>query len=133
MQNFLLVDDDKVFHLLGIRALQRIGFTNDQIQTALNGKEAMEILNDPGNKQPDIILLDLNMPIMNGFEFLEVFRTLSVEKRNSAKIVVLSSSNNPVDIARAMKLGATQYLTKPLTEDMLSGVLLNGNERTEAA
>jgi CheY-like chemotaxis protein len=70
---------------------------------------------------------------MNGFEFLEVFRTLSVEKRNSAKIVVLSSSNNPVDIARAMKLGATQYLTKPLTEDMLSGVLLNGNERTEAA
>jgi CheY-like chemotaxis protein len=133
MQNFLLVDDDKVFHLLGIRALQRIGFTNDQIQTALNGKEAMEILNSPGSKLPDIILLDLNMPIMNGFEFLEVFRTLSVEKRNSAKIVVLSSSNNPVDIARAMKLGATQYLTKPLTEDMLSGVLLNGNERTEAA
>jgi ActR/RegA family two-component response regulator len=50
MQNFLLVDDDKVFHLLGIRALQRIGFTNDQIQTALNGKEAMEILNESGEQ-----------------------------------------------------------------------------------
>jgi CheY-like chemotaxis protein len=133
MQNFLLVDDDKIFHFLSIRTLQCIGFTNDQIQTALNGREAMEILNNPASKLPDIILLDLNMPIMNGFEFLEVFRTLSVEKQNGAKIVVLSSSDNPLDIERAMKLGATQYLTKPLTEDMLSGVLSGGNERTKAA
>lgn len=123
MQKFLLVDDDEIFHLLGIRTLQSIGLTDNQIQTALNGRQALEIFNNPGGKLPDIILLDLNMPIMNGFEFLEVFGKLSVEKRNDAKIVVLTSSDNPLDIERAMKLGATQYLTKPLTEDMLCTVL----------
>lgn len=123
MQNFLLVDDDEIFHLLGIRTLQRAGLTDNQIQTALNGRQALEIFNNPGSKLPDVILLDLNMPVMNGFEFLEVFGKLSEEKRNDAKVVVLTSSYNPVDIERAMKLGATQYLTKPLTEDMFCAVL----------
>jgi CheY-like chemotaxis protein len=123
MQNFLLVDDDEIFHLLGIRTLQRVGLTENQIQTALNGRQALEILNRPGSKFPDVILLDLNMPVMNGFEFLEMFGKLSVEKRNDAKVFVLTSSYNPVDIERAMKLGASRYLTKPLTEDMLCAVL----------
>ena len=124
MHNFLLVDDEDVFHLLGIRTLQRIGFSSDQIQTALNGREALEIINNREiGESPDVIFLDLNMPVMNGFEFMEIFKTLSLEKRRGAKVIVLSSSSNPIDIERAMKLGATQYLTKPLTEEMLSGVL----------
>lgn len=121
-QNFLLVDDDEIFHFLGVRTLQRLGFSGSQIQTAMNGREAFDIINHPeACKLPDIIFLDLNMPVMNGFEFLEIFMTLSLEKR--AKVVVLSSSHNPIDFERAMKLGASQYLTKPLTEDMLTSVL----------
>lgn len=122
-RNFLVVDDDEVCQFMGIRALLRMGFLDSQIQTALNGREAFEIINHPDSgKLPDVIFLDLNMPVMNGFEFLEIFKTLSLEKRNM-KIVVLSSSNNPIDMDRAKKLGATQYLTKPMTTEMLKPIL----------
>jgi CheY-like chemotaxis protein len=125
MKRILLVDDDIIFHMLNTKALNRIGFSNSNIQTAMNGKQALEIFNVPENpgQFPDIILLDLNMPIMNGFEFMEAFQKLDLEKKQSVKIVVVTSSGNPNDIKRALNLGASEFLIKPLKDTELQTIL----------
>jgi CheY-like chemotaxis protein len=122
-KNVLLVDDDSIFQLLGAKALHRVGVSDTRIQKALNGKQALDILKDPGTPRPDIILLDLNMPIMNGFEFLEAFNKLNPSEKDDTKIVVVTSSASPFDIEKAKELGAIEYLNKPLQDDQLSAVL----------
>jgi CheY-like chemotaxis protein len=118
MKNVLLVDDDSIFNFLNAKTLHGMGFVSD-IHTALNGKQAIDLFNDyyGGSKPlPDIILLDLNMPIMDGFGFLEAFRRLDLPDKNQVKIIIVTSSDNKDDIKRAKDLGASQYLTKPLEE-----------------
>jgi CheY-like chemotaxis protein len=76
VMNVLLVDDDKIFNLLSRKTLGNMDFI-EEIHTALNGKEAIDLINDyfQGSKTlPDIILLDLNMPIMDGFGFIEALK-----------------------------------------------------------
>ena len=121
MKNVLLIDDDSVFNFLNTKTLERMGIVND-IHTALNGKEALNLFNDyyQGSRQlPDIILLDLNMPIMDGFEFLEAFRKLRLSGIADVKIIIVTSSQNPKDMARAKSLGIDHYLPKPLKEEAL--------------
>lgn len=62
------------------------------------------------HSHPDIIFLDLNMPIMDGFDFLKAFAQLEKGERRSAMVVVVSSSINLADIRQAMALGATDYI-----------------------
>ncbi|HEV8512367.1 MAG TPA: response regulator [Cyclobacteriaceae bacterium] len=126
MKNVLLVDDDSIFNFLNERTLQSLGFVND-IHTALNGKQAIELFNDyfGGSKPlPDIILLDLNMPIMDGFSFLEAFRRLDLPGKDQVKVVIVTSSDSPDDIKRAKDLGVSQYLTKPLEAAGLKKALM---------
>jgi len=118
MKNVLLVDDDHVFNFLSSKTLQSMGFAND-IHTVLNGKQAIDYFNDyfaRSKPLPDLILLDLNMPIMDGFGFLEAFRRLDLPDKDQIKIIILTSSDNSDDISRAKDLGVSQYLTKPLEE-----------------
>jgi len=125
MKNVLLVDDDKIFNFLSTKILERMSVAED-IHVALNGEEALTLLNNyyQGSMMlPDVILLDLNMPIMDGFGFLQAFRQLSLPKMERIKIVIVSSSEDPQDIARARELGVTYYLSKPLTEEKLRSVL----------
>jgi len=124
--NVLLVDDDEIFNFLGKKILQRINFVNE-VDTALNGKEAIRLFEEffIGSKPlPDYILLDVNMPIMNGFEFLDAFSKLTLPQKEKIKIVMVSSSQDPFDMQRAKALGAKDYLIKPLAEGMLRGVLV---------
>lgn len=122
-KNVLLVDDDSIFQMLGTKALQRVGIADAHIQKALNGKQALEMLLKPGTSRPDVILLDLNMPIMNGFEFLEAFNKLTPAEREATKVIVVTSSASHVDIEKAKELGAIEYLTKPLVDEQLSAIL----------
>lgn len=122
-KHVLLVDDDSIFQMLGTKALHRVGVNDTRIQKALNGKQALDILKDPGTPRPDVILLDLNMPVMNGFEFLEAFRKLAPAEKDDTKVVVVTSSASPVDMEKAKALGAKEYLTKPLQDDQLTAVL----------
>jgi CheY-like chemotaxis protein len=125
MKNVLLVDDDSVFNFLNTKMLHRIGVTSD-IDVALNGEQAIKLFNGyfGGSKPlPDIILLDLNMPIMDGFSFLQAFRGLNLTNKDHVKIIVVSSSDNPSDIRRAKELGACEHLTKPLDEQSLTRAL----------
>ncbi|MCD9017010.1 response regulator [Parachryseolinea silvisoli] len=121
MKRVLLVDDDSIFNFLSSKTLQRMGLASD-IHMAVNGAEALQLFNDyyQGAKAlPDVILLDLNMPIMNGFGFLEAFRRLRIPGKEHVKIFIVSSSDNPGDRQRAKELGADYYLTKPLQEQSL--------------
>jgi CheY-like chemotaxis protein len=117
-KHVLLVDDDKICNFITEATLNRLGFAKE-IHAVLNGKEALELINKhlTGDLAvPDIIFLDLNMPIMNGFQFIEAFEKLDFPKKNNVTIVVLTSSENPEDIIKAKKLGVSHYMTKPINE-----------------
>lgn len=87
MKNILLVDDDNIFNFLNTKLLRQSGIA-DEIHTALNGKEALDLLNNyytGAFALPDVILLDLNMPVMDGFAFLEAFKKLSLPRQEKVK------------------------------------------------
>jgi CheY-like chemotaxis protein len=122
----LVVDDDSIFHFLLKKMLLTLGVTPEFIQTARNGKEALDHVVTcllSGIPLPDVILLDLNMPIMGGFEFLEAYKKLPLIDESKTQIIITSSSLNDSDVTRSLQLGATRYLTKPVTETELQQVL----------
>ena len=123
--NVLLVDDDAISNFLSTKTLESIGGVND-IRTALNGKQAIDLFNEcvlESKPLPDIVLLDLNMPIMDGFDFMEAFNQLHLSERDHVRIIVVSSSENPSDIEKAKQFGINQYLVKPLKEQSLRTAL----------
>lgn len=125
MKNVLVVDDDRICNFLTTKTLERMGFVND-IHTALNGQQALDLFNNyyiGAKALPDVILLDLNMPIMDGFGFLDAFRSLDLQGKDRVKIIIVTSSINPADIARAKCFGVSQYLSKPIEEQSLRRAL----------
>jgi CheY-like chemotaxis protein len=127
MKNVLLVDDDKVFNFLSEKIIQQLGFVAG-IHTALNGEEAITLINEyfVGSLPiPDIILLDLNMPVMDGFSFIEAFRRLHIPGIENVKIIIVTSSDNPNDIVRAKELCIIHYLRKPIDKSRLSAALIS--------
>ena len=107
----LLVEDDEVDLMTVQRALNEIHITNP-LQTAANGEEALAVLRDPANKRPGIILLDLNMPRMNGVEFLRIIRADPELRR--MPVVVLTSSREEQDRVESFDLGVAGYMIKPV-------------------
>lgn len=123
--NFLLVDDDNICQFIHRRVLELAGFCKSA-HSASNGQTALEILNRAvagAMPLPDIILLDLDMPFMNGIAFMETFRRMEYPNKERIAIVLLTSSVSEKDKAYAMSLGVRQCLSKPLTEESLSAVV----------
>jgi CheY-like chemotaxis protein len=121
MKNVLLVDDDFVFTFLNKKIISSLKFVNE-IDTAQNGQQAIEMLSasvESDRPLPDIILLDLNMPVMDGFEFLDAFKSMKLPQKDRIKIIIVTSSMHPDDVQRAKDYGVTSYLTKPLKEEGL--------------
>jgi len=113
--NILLVEDDHLDVIDITRSLVKINMLFN-LSVAKNGEEAVMILNDkmcePQQELPDIVLIDINMPKMNGLELLEVIRTTSAW--GHLKCFILSTSNERVDRVMAEKLGISGYIIKPL-------------------
>lgn len=107
----LLVEDDQVDVMTVMRAMKEIHVTNPVVNLE-NGEEAMKYLRDPKSVKPCIILLDLNMPIMNGIEFLQVAKHDALLKR--IPVVVLTTSEEQQDKVNSFDLGVAGYMAKPV-------------------
>ncbi len=120
----LLVDDDPGDVLLTTKALQQVKFYN-KVHTASNGIEALQFLRNEGDfansPRPDLILLDLNMPRMDGRELLREVKADTLLRR--IPVVVLTTSDSDEDILRSYDLQASCYITKPVNLDQFTRVV----------
>ncbi|MBN1270709.1 MAG: response regulator [Candidatus Aminicenantes bacterium] len=107
----LLVEDDQVDAMTVKRAFKDVHITNDLVIVG-NGLEALDYLQKPDNRKPCIILLDLNMPKMNGIEFLKV--TKKDPELKMIPIVVLTTSEEEQDRVDSYGLGVAGYILKPV-------------------
>ena len=109
----LLVEDNIIEILKLKRAIENLGM-NHEVLEAENGEIALDSIRQE-EINPDIVLLDLNMPKMNGLEFLAIVR--NDESMRHLPIIILSTSNNNRDLMEAYKLGVSGYILKPLKYD----------------
>lgn len=122
--HILLIDDDKTTNFLNQLLLENLGVT-DQVLVAENGQQALTLFesrNELGHG-PTLILLDINMPVMNGFEFLEAYQKLTFAHEHTVVIVMLTTSLNSRDVSRLEQLPVRGFLHKPLRPDMVRTLL----------
>jgi response regulator RpfG family c-di-GMP phosphodiesterase len=113
----LLVDDNYIDNFVTRRLLESSKFA-ENIIVSESPIEAIKMLGD-GSVKPDVIFLDIRMPLMSGFEFLEAYDKLSIDK-SSVKIFLLSSSFDPTDIKRSSdNKYITHFIHKPLSIKIL--------------
>jgi CheY-like chemotaxis protein len=119
----LLVDDDEINNFISIKLIKK-ALLNTEIMACLNGKYAIDQLSDiqrkDPNKLPDYILLDINMPIMNGWEFLDEYKRLNLDPLGKSKIYIISSSvfSNDINKARSYPL-VKDFISKPLNVEKI--------------
>lgn len=125
MEQILCIDDDPITLMLSKKVIEKSSFS-DEIITAQNGEEALLYFNTLKYnkakivKKPQLIFLDLNMPVMGGWEFLDYFTSPAYDEFNSVNVIVLSSTINPEDLLKAKKYPIIKdFLSKPITKAML--------------
>lgn len=121
----LLVDDDETTNFINELMIMEMGFA-EKILQAHNGKEALDVLQKQEQQQlclPELILLDVNMPVMDGFDFLEAYQRMELPGKPSVIIIMLTTSLNPSDVERAKKTKIVDYVNKPLTQQSLVQIL----------
>ncbi len=111
--NILMVDDDSLDVIDMQRTLNKMNILH-KTAVAKNGEEAIEYLSNPSNleQKPDVVLLDINMPKMNGIEFLTVIR--NKPEWRDLKVFIVTTSDERVDKEATKKLGISGYIVKPL-------------------
>jgi len=107
----LLVEDDSVDAMTVKRAFKELKVLNPLVLTT-NGEEALQYLRNESNEKPCVTLLDLNMPKMNGIEFLKIVKADDVLRK--IPIVVLTTSKEESDIVESFKLSVAGYIVKPV-------------------
>lgn len=118
----MLIDDHHPTNVLHRLAIENSGCVK-KIFVFENGPDALAYLKEPfgiEHPKPEIIFLDINMPGMTGWEFLDVYKNLSEEKKAHILLLMLSTSSHPEDLARAEKEAIVKdYIYKPLTEEII--------------
>lgn len=112
--NIMLVEDDEV-DVMNIQRAFKKNSINNPMMIARNGLEALEMLRVPGAEKPRIIILDINMPKMNGIEFLQELR--KDDKLKDISVFVMTTSNQDSDKIEAYNLNVSGYILKPLSFD----------------
>jgi CheY-like chemotaxis protein len=131
LSGVLLIDDDDTTNFLNQRLLDRMKVT-DHVRTFVNGKQAFDYLYNVSNNnyekenneyfKPELIFLDINMPVMDGFEMLELYERLDSNFRKNIVMAVLTTSTHPQDTSSSKRYNA-EYLTKPLTTEKVNALL----------
>jgi len=133
LSKILCVDDDAITLMLCKKVISKAEFSKE-IDTAINGEKALlyleSIIEDKEKDEntifPELIFLDLNMPVMNGWEFLDVFSTDKYSKVfKDTKVIVLSSTIDPKDIEKSKSYSMViNFLSKPITLEILKSIEL---------
>src|SRR3970040_1360238 len=130
LDSILFIDDDPITLMLCKMVIKKASFSNE-IATSKNGEEALQYFNalkqidsnGEFKKQPQLIFLDLNMPVMGGWEFLESFSTSDYADYNKTKVIILSSTIDPEDLEKSKKYPMViDFLSKPISKEMLEYV-----------
>lgn len=126
LDTILFIDDDPITLMLCKMVISKSLFSKE-IVTAKNGEEALQYFDklnlastDALLAKPQLIFLDLNMPVMGGWEFLESFSTPEYSQYNSTKVIILSSTIDPDDLEKSNKYPMViDFLSKPISKEML--------------
>jgi response regulator RpfG family c-di-GMP phosphodiesterase len=118
----MLIDDSADDNFIHEREIKKADLT-DTVITKYSGKKALEYLISKEEPRSDLIFLDINMPGMTGWEFLEEYNQLDKELQSHAIIIMLTTSDNSDDLARAKTWSVvSDYITKPLSKEMIKDV-----------
>jgi two-component system, chemotaxis family, chemotaxis protein CheY len=110
----LIIDDSAVMRKIVERSLRQAGVNLTQVLEAGNGAEALGVLQD---KQVDLILCDINMPIMDGLEFVKQLSTL--ESAKGVPVVMITTEGSESHVVQALSCGARGYIRKPFTAEQV--------------
>jgi CheY-like chemotaxis protein len=130
INSILLIEDDPISNFLSDTIIRKLNFA-EEINIKGNGESALKFLEDShlNNKEfPQIIILDINMPIMDGFEFLEKLELLPYYNKKKTLIIILSNLLSEKDIKILNQITSLTYLSKPLNKEKLMGLLLKENK-----
>lgn len=122
-----IIDDDHIF-IYGVKRLIEETSFCENLQVYQNGEDALEELKDSvnrGGSLPSIIFLDLNMPMMTGWEFLDEYLQIEKEDPTKSNVYIVSSSVDPKDLLRLKDYSIVRnYILKPVTVDDLQSIVL---------
>ena len=123
LETILCIDDDPITLMLSKMVISKAFFSNE-IATAKNGEEALQyfdtIKKTNSINKIQLVFLDLNMPLMDGWEFLNSFNTSEYAEFHNIKIIILSSTIDPEDLAKSKKYPMViDFLPKPISKEML--------------
>ncbi|WMJ72833.1 response regulator [Cytophagaceae bacterium ABcell3] len=125
----LLVDDDYVNNFVTERLLRKSGLARE-IKAVRNGEDALTYLAESKNKLPELILLDINMPEMDGINFLKYFKKMILDK--NIRIILLTGTVTPEYINILNNLGFPDIIEKPFTDQKLQNILKKDLEAKRA-
>lgn len=125
IKSVLLIEDDPITNFINERLIKKVGL-DWEIKVALNGFDALASIRQKYDKEesiPSLILLDLNMPVMDGFEFLDKFNKLDIPDKEKVIVIVLTTSTHAKDMNKLNNSGNTDFINKPLTEEKMRNIL----------
>jgi CheY-like chemotaxis protein len=125
LKSVYLIDDDSINNFINARLIRRLGVSDD-VLVSLNGKEAIENLHkieEAHTDCPTLIFLDINMPVMDGFEFVENYRKMNFVNKAEVVIYLITTSENVKDLDKAKDYPEIAgYINKPLTEEKIERI-----------
>lgn len=125
-KRLLIIDSDVHLNKLNEKVLRSSGIVDD-LHIVNNGQDALDYLQtllDNNSSLPDVIVFELQMPIVNGFEFIDQFSKFEISEKETVELVVFTASSKPSDRQKAISKGIRHYLSKPYLLRGLRDILL---------